>query len=158
MTQAEALIARLIASRTTIAVAESLTGGLLTAAFVEVPGVSEVLRGGVVAYDTAIKHTLLGVDAEVLAANGPVHPDVAMQMAVGVRTVLAVDGVPAHVGVATTGVAGPGPQGGHPPGTVFIGVAIGHDVRSHALHIPGDRDAVRAEVVRRAVAILEECL
>ena len=152
------IIATLTASHTTIAIAESLTGGLLTSALVDVPGASAVLRGGVIAYDTAIKHAVLGVDAEVLAAHGAVHPDVAMQMAVGVRTALAVDGVPAEIGIATTGAAGPDPQDGQPPGTAFVGLAIGGEVRSFALHIPGDRDAVRAGVVERALAILEEHL
>jgi nicotinamide-nucleotide amidase len=152
------IIAALTTSRTTIAVAESLTGGLLTAEFVSVPGASVVLVGGLVAYDTALKHTLLGVDAEVLAAHGPVHPDVAMQMAVGVRSALAVQGRPVHIGIATTGVAGPDPQGGQPPGTVFIGLAIGADVRSFRLSITGDRSAVRTESVRHALAILEESL
>lgn len=152
------IIATLTARHSSIAIAESLTGGLLTAALVEIPGASAVLRGGVVAYDTAVKHTVLGVDAEVLAAHGPVHPDVAMQMAVGVRTALAVDGSETEIGVATTGVAGPDPQDGHPPGTAFVGLAIGGDVRSLELHLDGDRNAVRAEVTRRALAFLRESL
>ncbi|WP_407933000.1 CinA family protein [Herbiconiux daphne] len=152
------IVSALTTSHTTIAVAESLTGGLLTAELVSVPGASAVLVGGIVAYDTELKHTVLGVDAEVLAAHGPVHPDVAMQMAVGVRSALAVRGEPAHIGIATTGVAGPDSQGGQPPGTVFIGLAIGGDVRSHALRLSGDRAAVRAESVRLALALLEESL
>ncbi len=152
------IIASLTSSHTTIAVAESLTGGLLTSALVDVPGASAVLRGGVIAYDTAIKHSVLGVDAEVLAAHGAVHPDVAMQMAVGVRSVLAVDGVPAEIGIATTGVAGPDAQDGQPPGTAFVGLAIRADVRCFALRLTGDRAAVRAEVVRRSLMILEDSL
>ncbi|MGD8193892.1 CinA family protein [Herbiconiux sp. P18] len=155
---AERIVSVLSARQLTIGVAESLTGGLLTAALVEVPGASAVLRGGVVAYDTAVKHSLLQVDAEVLAAHGPVHPDVAMQMAVGVRRALAVDGVEPGVGIATTGVAGPGPQDGHPAGTAFIGLAVGRDVRSVALAVEGDRAAVRAAVTARALALLEEFL
>jgi nicotinamide-nucleotide amidase len=152
------IVDHLVASRTTIAVAESLTGGLLTAALVDVPGVSAVLRGGVVAYDTALKHTLLGVDAEVLSAHGPVHPDVAMQMAVGVRSALAVRDLPALVGIATTGVAGPDPQDGQPPGTVFIGIAVGSTVRAHALQLAGDRAAVRAGAVLAALELLAEAI
>ncbi|MDO9397022.1 MAG: CinA family protein [Herbiconiux sp.] len=155
---AERIVAALTARHSTVAVAESLTGGLLTAALVAVPGASVVLRGGVVAYDTALKHTLLGVDAAVLAAHGPVHPDVAMQMAVGVRTALAVDGVEPEFGIATTGVAGPGAQDGHEPGTAFVGVAVGAEVRSFALQLDGDRDAVRGAVVRRALELLEDSL
>ena len=151
---ARRIVESLTVSHGTIAVAESLTGGLLTTALVAVPGASVVLRGGVVAYDTELKHTVLGVDAEVLAAHGPVHPDVAVQMAGGVRRVLAVRGEPARIGLSTTGVAGPGPQDGQAPGTAFVGIAIDEQVRSIALEIPGDRDAVRAEVVRRALEAL----
>jgi nicotinamide-nucleotide amidase len=93
----------------TLAVAESLTGGALCDAFVSVPGASAVLRGAVVAYATPVKASVLGVDAALLEREGPVHPDVARAMADGVRRVLAVDGRPADVGVATTGVAGPEP-------------------------------------------------
>jgi nicotinamide-nucleotide amidase len=102
----------------TVAVAESLTGGMLCSALVDVPGASAVVRGGVVSYATDLKHRLLGVDAGLLAANGPVDPDVAAQMAHGVRERLGADW-----GVATTGVAGPDPQDGIPAGTVYVAVA-----------------------------------
>ena len=82
---AEELVSRLIARGWTVAVAESLTGGLVVSSLVSVPGASATVRGGVVAYATALKHTLLGVDAALLAAEGAVHPDVARQMAEGVR-------------------------------------------------------------------------
>ncbi|MCS5720831.1 CinA family protein [Herbiconiux sp. CPCC 203407] len=157
-TVASRIIASLTRSRTTIAVAESLTGGLLTSALVDVPGASAVLHGGVVAYDTALKHSVLGVDAEVLAAHGAVHPDVAMQMAVGVRTALEVRGEPAAIGLSTTGVAGPEPQDGHDAGVVFIGLAIGHDVRSFPLRLEGDRRSIREQTVERALEILEDFL
>ncbi|MFB2582091.1 CinA family protein [Herbiconiux sp. P15] len=152
---AERIIAKLTASHTTIAVAESLTGGLLTSALVDVPGASAVLHGGVVTYDTALKHSMLGVDAVVLAAHGAVHPDVALQMAVGVRSALAVRGENAQIGLSTTGVAGPDPQDGQEPGTVFIGLAVGHEVRYLPLTLEGDRDAVRRESVTRALQFLE---
>ena len=74
-----------LARSETLAVAESLTGGALAAALVDVPGVSAVFRGGVVAYATDLKHALLGVDAGLLAREGAVHPEVARQMADGVR-------------------------------------------------------------------------
>jgi len=131
----------------TIAVAESLTGGLLVASLVAVPGASAVLLGGVVAYNTALKHTLLGVDAGLLAMNGAVDPDVAEQMAGGVRERLAVDGRPATIGVATTGVAGPDSQDGHPVGTVFIGLATAEGTAHGALALTGSRDAIRNAVV-----------
>lgn len=138
----------------TLAVAESLTGGLLADAFVQVPGASTVLLGGVVAYATELKHSVLGVDRALLEAEGPVHPDVARQMADGVRRALAVGGRLADVGVATTGVAGPDPQGGRPPGTVYAGVAIGSRSVAVAGEFTGDRAAVRAAAVRLALDAL----
>jgi nicotinamide-nucleotide amidase len=138
----------------TLAVAESLTGGLLTDAFVQVPGASAVLLGGVVSYATELKHELLGVDRALLEAEGPVHPEVARQMADGVRRALAIGGRIADVGVATTGVAGPDPQGGRPPGTVYVGVAIGSRLVAVAGSFTGDRPAVRSAAVRLALDAL----
>ena len=153
-TGARALLAALAAEDRTLAVAESLTGGLVAAAVVEVPGASAVLRGGVVAYATDVKATVLGVDRELLAARGAVDPDVAVAMAEGVRRLLDAD-----VGLATTGVAGPDPQDGHPPGTVHVAVvtAAGPVVRS--LRLPGGRAAVRqaatAAVLELAASVVD---
>jgi nicotinamide-nucleotide amidase len=158
VTSASSLVARLRERGATLAVAESLTGGLLIAEFVAVPGVSEVLRGGVVAYDTAVKRTVVGVDAALLAEHGPVHADVARQLAERIRTVLAVDGVPARVGLGTTGVAGPGPQGGHPAGTAFIAAAVDERVAVRALRLDGDRGAIRRAVVSESLVLLDELL
>jgi nicotinamide-nucleotide amidase len=138
----------------TIAVAESLTGGLLVSELIRTPGASAVVVGGVVAYSTALKHSVLGVDAALLASNGAVDPEVARQMASGVRDVLAVDGRPADIGVSTTGVAGPDPQDGKPVGTVFLGIAFGDEVRSVELGLLGSRDEVRAAVVVEALALI----
>jgi nicotinamide-nucleotide amidase len=138
----------------TIAVAESLTGGLLVSELIRTPGASAVVVGGVVAYSTALKHSVLGVDAALLASNGAVDPEVARQMASGVRDVLAVDGRPADIGVSTTGVAGPDPQDGKPVGTVFLGIAFGDEVRSVELGLSGSRDEVRAAVVVEALALI----
>ena len=113
------------------------------------------MRGGIVAYDTVLKHTLLGVPAELLAVHGPVHPDVAMHMAAGARSVTAIDGVPTDIGLSTTGVAGPDPQDGVEVGTVHIGIAIGTRVLSHAFVFAGDREAIRTATVVEALAILE---
>ncbi|MGH6654195.1 MAG: CinA family protein [Actinocrinis sp.] len=104
--------------RLTVAVAESLTGGQLAAAITAVPGASAVFRGSVTAYATDLKASVLGVDAALLGAHGAVHHEVARQMAEGVRRVCRAD-----LGIATTGVAGPEPQDGHPVGTVFVAVA-----------------------------------
>ncbi len=135
----------------TIATAESLTGGLLAATLVDVPGASAVFNGGVVAYATPVKHSVLGVDAGLLDERGAVDPDVAEQMADRVRRVCAVDGRPADVGLATTGVAGPDPQDGRPPGTVYVAVAVGGGVGAIALDLHGDRSEIRAATVRAAL-------
>jgi nicotinamide-nucleotide amidase len=148
---AAALIRDLTARGLTIASAESLTGGLLAAALVDVPGASLVFNGGVVAYATPLKGTILGVDEDLLAERGAVDAEVARQMADRVRRVCAVDGRPADLGVATTGVAGPDPQDGRAPGTVFIGVAMGDQVDVIALELSGGRAAIRSAAVGAAI-------
>ena len=145
------LIAELTRRGLRIAVAESLTGGLVVAELTRIPGASLVVTGGIVAYDTGLKHTLLGVSAELLAREGAVHPEVARQMANGVRLALAVDGRPADIGIATTGVAGPTMQDGREPGTVYLGIATDDDVESVTLALQGDRGEIRAATVRAAI-------
>jgi len=149
------LLGALRARSWTVAVAESLTGGLVTSTLVEVPGASRSVRGGVVAYATDLKASVLGVAPELLASRGPVDPDVAAAMAVGVRTALVAD-----VGLSTTGVAGPEPQGGHPPGTVHVAVATSAGVRVRSAHLTGDRTGVRAAsrdlVLALAIDVLGE--
>lgn len=136
----------------TLAVAESLTGGLLASAVVDVPGASAVFTGGVVAYATPVKHTLVGVDAALLAERGAVDARVAEQLADGVRHACAVEGRPADLGVATTGVAGPDPQDGHLPGDVFVGIASPRGIRSVRLALSGDRAGIRRGAVEAALA------
>jgi nicotinamide-nucleotide amidase len=145
---AAALIRSLAEHGLTIAVAESLTGGLVVAELVSVPGASSVVRGGIIAYATDLKHALLGVDAALLAAGGPIQAAVAEQMASGVRARLNAD-----IGVATTGVAGPDPQDGHPPGEVWIAVATAAGIRSMRLELGGDRAAIRRETVDAAIEL-----
>ncbi len=150
----EELLAELAASGLTVAVAESLTGGLLTAELIRPAGASAVVLGGAVCYATELKQRLLGVDAALLEREGPVHPEVAAQMADRVRRALAVAGRAADVGLATTGVAGPEPQDGHPAGLAYVGIAIGDRIDAIELRLGGGRDAVRAAVVDRAIAEL----
>jgi nicotinamide-nucleotide amidase len=141
----------------TLAVAESLTGGLVAAEIVTVPGASKAFRGSVTAYATDLKHAVLGVDADLLARRGAVDPQVAAQMAAGVRKALGADW-----GVATTGVAGPEPQDGRPVGTVYVAVdgPLGPDSDSagggkvEALRLNGDRAEIRRESVRSVLALL----
>jgi len=113
-----------------------------------------VLRGGVIAYATDLKAALLGVPADLLARQGPVDPDVAKAMADGVRRLLG-----ATYGLATTGVAGPGPADGKPQGTVFVAVAGLSETCDDGLgRVAGDRQHVRDATVRRALSLLVRAL
>jgi len=142
----------------TLGVAESLTGGAVSAELVSVPGASAVLWGGVVAYATPVKESLLGVEADLLARTGPVHPDVALQMADGVRRVVAVDGRPADVGISTTGIAGPDSPDGQPVGTVHVGIVTPDVSVAVELHLDGDRAEIRAASVEAVLSALLEVL
>lgn len=141
------LVERLISLRLSVAVAESLTGGIVLAALTSVPGASAVIRGGVVAYATQVKRDVLGVDGDLLDRVGAVDADVALQMADGVR-----DTVGADFGLATTGVAGPDGQDGKAPGVVFVAVTTPFGRWHRELLLDGDRDAIRT---RSAIAVLE---
>lgn len=155
---AERLLARLRELGWTVGVAESLTGGLVVAALVAVAGASQSVRGGVVAYSTDLKHSLLGVDEALLEAHGAVNPRVARQMADGVRTRLGEPGDPCDVGIATTGIAGPESPDGQPVGTVHIAVATPLGTRVESIELPGTRDEIRSETVRRALRLALEAL
>ena len=133
----------------TVAVAESLTGGLVAAEFAAVPGASRAFRGSVTAYATALKHEILGVDGGLLAERGAVDPEVARQMAEGVRERLGADW-----GVATTGVAGPEPQDGQPVGTVYVAVAGPVGAVVSPLRLTGDRTAIRHASVSAVLELL----
>jgi nicotinamide-nucleotide amidase len=138
----------------TLAVAESLTGGLLAATIVDVPGASRAFRGGLVVYATDLKVSLAGVPADLLDARGPVDPDVAVALARGARRRCAADW-----GLGTTGVAGPDPQHGIPAGTVYVGLAGPGDVtRVRRLDLPGDRTAIRRATVEAALRLLTDAL
>lgn len=147
------VVGRLTRAGLTVAAAESLTGGLLVAELIAVPGASAVVRGGVVAYATELKSALLGVDPALLAASGPIHPEVARQMASGVRERLGAD-----IGISTTGVAGPDPQDGHQPGEVWLGFAIGGEVTAVGLALGGDRAGIRGDTVSETLSRLRALL
>ena len=158
MADAAALLELLRGRALSLGVAESLTGGAIAAEIVSVPGASDVFRGGVVAYATPVKHTQLGVDAAQLEDNGPVHPEVAVQMADGARRALSIAGFPADVGISTTGIAGPDSPDGQPVGTVHIGV-VGPGIRiSRSFLFKGDRAAVRRQSVDAALATASAAL
>jgi nicotinamide-nucleotide amidase len=132
----------------TLAVAESLTGGLIASRLVNVPGASTWFRGGVVSYASDIKFDLLGVP------EGPVvSGEAAEAMATGVRGLLEAD-----VGLSVTGVAGPDEQDGQAPGTVFVGLSIGESTQHSALRLPGDRPRVRAYSAISALDVLRRSL
>ncbi len=147
----EEIIGLLIARGRTLAVAESLTGGMLAAALTAIPGSSAAFRGGVVCYATDLKAALLGVPPELLDRHGAVHPAVAAAMAEA-----ACRRLTAAIGAATTGVAGPDPADGQPVGTVFIavsgGAGAGTQVRSLALS--GDRQQIRVATVTQVLDLL----
>lgn len=130
----------------TVATAESLTGGGVCQALTAVPDASRVVRGAIVAYHTDLKGSLLDVDAERLAEYGPVDQVVAEQMALGVRERLAAD-----VGIATTGVAGPGENEGHPAGTVHVAVSAPSGSVHVQLELLGDRGQVREATIAHAL-------
>lgn len=132
-TMEHAVVALLAERGLTLAVAESVTGGLIGSRITNVPGASRVFRGGVVAYASEVKFDLLDVP------EGPVvTEEAAMAMADGVRKLLGAD-----VGLGVTGVAGPDPQDGMPPGTVFFGLAIDDVVEARPVRMPGDRERIR---------------
>ncbi len=151
--QAAWLVAELTRRRQTVAVAESLTAGLVCATITRVPGASAMLRGGLVVYATDLKHALAGVDDRLLAEHGAVHPEVAAQLAEGVRRRCGADW-----GLGLTGVAGPGSQDGVEPGTVYVALSgpATHQVRT--VHLAGDRERVRMGSVEAALRLLREHL
>lgn len=166
---AAAVLAALEAGGLKLAFAESLTGGLLCAEFVSVPGASNVVLGSIVAYQTGLKHELLGVSRALLENQGAVDAEVVAQMANGVRTKLAAKSgldLAQVIGVATTGVAGPDRQNGIEVGTVFIGISglgssaagslLASDDAVYAHHFSGTREEIRTATVRAAVAHLQE--
>ena len=142
-----------------IACAESLTGGLLADAFVRVPGASKVFLGSAVTYDIKAKARILGVDRALLEREGAVHPEVARQMAASTAHLYAqpeYDG--AIVGLSTTGVAGPGPDGDKPPGLVSAGISVPAapsipDLLAPMREIPGSQGVVEDRDGRLTVAV-----
>jgi PncC family amidohydrolase len=140
----------LVARGLTLGTAESCTGGLIAHLITTAAGASTYYRGGVVAYDNGIKQTLLAVPAELLAQHGAVSTPVATAMAAGIRTALNCD-----IGVATTGIAGPG--GGSPAkpvGTVCIAACSATTAHVDTYHFDGDR----ATIQRAAAAAALRCV
>ena len=141
----ESVVLDMLAARgLTLAVAESVTGGLVTGRLTNVPGASRVLRGGVVSYASEVKFDILDV------TPGPVvNERAALEMARGVRRALA-----ASVGLALTGVAGPDEQDGQPVGTLFVAIADGDGEWATSLRLPTTRDQMRQMSVISALDFL----
>ena len=149
---AASVIAALKAKNLTIATCESLTGGLISATLVDVPGASSVVRGGFVTYQTDTKTLLAGVPADLIKTHGVVSAPVAQAMAEGTRLRLGVD-----IAVSATGMASPGEAWDPPAGTVFVGIATTKQTRSLALQLSGDRQTIRRLTVEAALrAVLED--
>ena len=153
-----ALLDALATRGETLAVAESVTGGLLAATLVDIPGASRVFRGGLLVYATDLKASLAGVPEELLAEHGPVHPEVAAALAEGTRV-----RCQATWAVATTGVAGPDWQHGIAPGIAYVAVAgaassPGGAPITRRLELHGDRAVIRVGTVAAALELLAEAL
>ncbi|MGD0692881.1 MAG: competence/damage-inducible protein A [Acidimicrobiales bacterium] len=147
-TMEDVVAAQLLERGLTLAVAESVTGGLIASRLVGVAGASHWFRGGVVSYASEVKFDLLNVPV------GPVvSASAAEAMAIGVRDLLKAD-----VGLSVTGVAGPEEQDGQPAGTVFVGLSIGDTLQHAALRLPGDRPRVRAYSAISALDVLRRAL
>jgi nicotinamide-nucleotide amidase len=152
---AHLVVAELCRRSETVATAESLTGGLVGGLLTAAPGASEAYVGGVISYATRLKATLAGVSSGTLAELGPVAGPTAAEMAAGVCRTCEADW-----GLATTGVAGPEPQDGHPVGEVYVAVANPASGLSEVreLRLAGDRPTIRAATVAHAIELLAECL
>ena len=157
MTTPEKILDNLRSQKKFLVIAESLTGGLLTAQFAAIAGASDVLLTGIVAYDTRLKHELLGVSNQLLENQGPVDPEVAAQMAEGLRSKIssktAIDS-DQIVAISTTGVAGPGAQGDKPVGELYIAVSQASETKVFAHQLAGERGQIQNSAVLLGVGHL----
>jgi nicotinamide-nucleotide amidase len=157
VTTPEKILDRLRRQSKYLVVAESLTGGLLTARFAAIAGASDVLLTGIVAYDTRLKHELLGVSNQLLENQGPVDPEVAAQMADGLRSRIAnKTGIDSDqiVAISTTGVAGPTTQGDKPVGELYIAVSQAGTTKVFAHQLAGERGQIQNSAVLLGVGHL----
>jgi nicotinamide-nucleotide amidase len=150
---AEQAVRQAIELKRTVATAESLTAGMVSAVLADTPGASGMLQGGVVAYQNSVKANVLQVSAELLARAGSVDSAVAAAMAEGARTALGAD-----IGVSATGVAGPEAHDGKPVGTVYIGIATAAGTKSYEYVFSGNRAEIRGQACGAALDRLAEAL
>ena len=150
----EAIVALLSKNDLSITTAESCTGGLLSARIVNVPGASDVFKGGYITYSNKLKRNVIGVKKKTLEAYGAVSEQVATEMAEGARTEAKAD-----VAVAITGIAGPG--GGSPEkpvGLVYIGVATKSGTYVEKFNFNGSRNKVRANATVASLAMIRKAI
>ena len=154
MSRAERVGELLVSRGWRIAVAESTAGGLISAAFLAVPGATRYFDRGIVAYSRVAKLETLGMPPELYTERGSVHPAAVRAMAEGARRISGV-----QVGIAESGVAGPDPgRSGLAVGTVWAAVVTPERAVERELHLPGDRAQVMAGIVDAVLALLEELL
>ncbi|MDO4913286.1 MAG: CinA family protein [Bifidobacteriaceae bacterium] len=142
-----------------IAAAESLTSGLLADSFVRIAGASQVFLGSAVTYDIRAKHSILHVSQILLDENGAVHPEVAQQMAEHTAQLYNQTEYDNRIiGLATTGVAGPGADGDKPAGLVYVAVSLPACIQKSSivkkLQLQGDREQIRMQTVYELLQIL----
>ena len=145
---ASSLIKKLEEKNLTIAVAESLTGGLVAASLTEIPGASMVFKGSITAYVDEIKQNVLKVNEETILKFTSISEQVALEMAINVRKILKSD-----IGISTTGVAGPEKSAGFAPGLVFVAISIGDHNMCQKLEITGDRSKIRNQTVQEILQL-----
>lgn len=146
---AEKTVSELAANGQTVALAESCTGGLLAKSLTDVPGASHVFECGIVSYSEGIKQKVLGVKPGTLEQYSVVSPEVAAEMACGVRTLGSAD-----YGIGITGVAGPGPDGTHPEGEIYVALSTENGTFFHNLNTPDARGR-EANRLRACIHALE---
>jgi nicotinamide-nucleotide amidase len=162
----EQLLIDLEAHQYKLAIAESLTGGLLSSNFVSVTGASRVFLGSVIAYQDTVKQNLLGVSSQLLEQRGAVSSEVAIAMAAGAASVFAREtGTPIDkiVALATTGMASPvvkdsatGSPEAKPAGLVFVAVQLpGRPVQCRQLNLSGTRNEIREAAAEAAAQLLQ---
>jgi len=150
---ATSLVHELTRRGETVAVAESLTGGLVAACLTQPPGASAVVVGGVVTYGVWAKEHVLGVPADLLAREGPVSPATATAMAREAARLFH-----SSYGLATTGVAGPEPHDGHPVGEVYVACSANGKDDVRRLSLGGSRDTIREMSTKSVLLLLAERL
>ena len=150
----EELLTLLVQNDLRLAVAESCTGGLVSAAVTDIAGISQVYAGSITSYENAVKEKLLNVPSEVLESVGAVSEECAAYMAKG-----AAEALNCTAAVSTTGIAGPGGAvPGKPVGTVCIGYYIKGKIHTETNHFTGNRSEVRNAAVNRALTHLIELI